>query len=259
MPQYLDRISSFATELKYDDLPAEAVERAKYVYADSLAVIAAGAREEEVRELTRRLAPPAGPASLLGPGKKADALNAALINGTAGTFLELDEGNQFARGHPAIHVVPAALALAEERGLSGRDLIVALVAGYEIGARIGIAAKIRMSMHPHGTWGTVGAAVAAARLAGLDRDGVREIINVSSCLGLTTSRQTMLQGGTVRNFYSGASNYLGLMALKLVRSGFSGEADGLTTVYGSVISEVFEPKQMTAQLGRRYEILRNYF
>ena len=259
MPEYLERISSFAAELSYDHLPAQAVERAKRVLADSLAVIAAGAGEEEVQRLTEELAPPAGPATLLGSGRKADSLSAALINGIAGTFLELDEGNQFARGHPAIHVVPAALALVEEGGLSGRDLILALVIGYEIGARIGIAARIRMSMHPHGTWGTVGAAVAAAKLAGLDRAGMREIINVSSCLGLTTSRQTMLQGGTVRNFYSGASNHLGLMALKLVQSGFTGEADGLTTVYGSVISEVFEPGEMTAQLGERYEILRNYF
>jgi 2-methylcitrate dehydratase PrpD len=69
----------------------------------------------------------------------------------------------------------------------------------------------------------------------------------------------MLQGGTVRNFYSGASNHLGLMALKLVQSGFTGEADGLTTVYGSVISEVFVEEEMTAELGDRWEILRNYF
>ena len=80
--------------------------------------------------------------------------------------MELDEGNQFGRGHPAIHVFPAVLAMAEEGLFSGRDLILALVLGYEVGTRIGIAAKIRMSMHPHGTWGTVGAAVAVGKLTG---------------------------------------------------------------------------------------------
>jgi 2-methylcitrate dehydratase PrpD len=227
--------------------------------ADSLAVIAAGAQETEVRALAKEMAPPPGPATLLGLQGRTDALNAALINGTAGTFLELDEGNQFARGHPAIHVAPAALAYCEEQGLSGKELITALAAGYEIGARIGMAAKLRMSMHPHGTWGTVGAAVAAGVLAGLDPAMMKQIINVSSCLGLTTSRQTMLQGGTVRNTYSGVSNYMGLWALKLVRSGFTGEADGLSTVYGSVVSEVFEHEVMTHELGSRYEIARNYF
>lgn len=259
MPEYLDKISEFAAGLKFEDLPAQVVERSKYVIADSLAVIAAGAQEKEIDSLVESIDPSSGPATLMGLGRKADALNGALINGIAGTFLELDEGNQFARGHPAIHVVPAALAMAEEKKLSGRDLIVALVAGYEIGARIGIAAKIRMSMHPHGTWGTVGAAVAAGRLAGLGKTAMREIINVSSSLGLTTSRQTMLQGGTVRNVYSGVSNHFGLLALKLVGSGFTGEADGLTTVYGSVISEVFDHEAMVEELGSRFEISRNYF
>ncbi len=259
MAGYLDRISRFAAELQFEDLPAAVVERAKYVLADTLAVAAAGAAEQEIERLIERVVPADGPALLLAAGRRADTLNAALINGTAGTFLELDEGNQFARGHPAVHVVPAIVALGEEGGLSGRELILALVIGYEIGARIGIAAKIRMSMHPHGTWGTVGAAVASAKLAGLDAPGMRQIVNVSSSLGLSTSRQTMLQGGTVRNFYSGASNYLGLMALKLVQAGFTGELDGLGTVYGNVISESFEPEAMTAELGKRFEILRNYF
>jgi 2-methylcitrate dehydratase PrpD len=259
MSDYLNTISEFAAGLRYEDLPVEVVRRAKNVMADSMAVIASGAQEQEIAAMAKEIDPPAGPAVLLGLGRKADSLNAALINGTAGTFLELDEGNQFARGHPAIHVVPAILALGEERSFSGRDLIAALVVGYEIGARIGIASKIRMSMHPHGTWGTVGATAAAGRLDGVDAAAMKEMINISSSLGLTTSRQTMLQGGTVRNTFSGVSNYMGLLTLKLFKAGFTGERDGLSTVYGSVISEVFEPDAMTEDLGTRFEIARNYF
>lgn len=259
MTGYLENICEFAAGLNYRDLPAEVVERARFVMADSMAVIAAGAREREIQALTAEIDPAAGPSSLLGLARKADSLNAALINGAAGTFLELDEGNQFARGHPAIHVVPAIMSLGEEKGFSGRELIVALVVGYEIGARIGIASKIRMSMHPHGTWGTVGAAAAAGRLAGLYPSSMKEIINISSSLGLATSRQTMLQGGTVRNLYSGVSNYMGLLALKMFNAGFTGEKDGLTTVYGSVISDVFDKDAMTEDLGSRFEIARNYF
>ena len=259
MPEYLDQISKFSAGLRFDDLPAGVIKRAKLVMADSLAVIAAGAQESEVQTLAAQMDPAQGPAALLGLGRRCDALNAALLNGIAGTFLELDEGNQFARGHPAIHVAPAALAHCEEHGLGGPALITALVAGYEIGSRIGMAARLRMSMHPHGTWGTVGAAVAAGSLAGLEAAGRTRMINVSSSLGLATSRQTMLQGGTVRNTYSGVSNYMGLLTLKLVRSGFSGEADGLTTVYGSVVSEVFDQAVMTHELGGRYAIARNYF
>lgn len=261
MAVYLDEICRFAAEMSYAKLPLEVIVRAKEIMADTVAVIAAGAQEQEMKALTRRLlqSAPKGAATLLGDGRKADVFNTALLNGSAGTFLELDEGNQFARGHPAVHIVPAVLAFGEQQGLGGRALILALTIGYELSARVGIASKIRMTMHPHGTWGTIGAATAVGRLAGLDQARFKELINISSSLGLTTSRKTMLEGGTIRNVYSGASNYLGLLALNLVLSGFSGEADGLSTVYGSVVSETFDLQAMIEELGTRFEITRNYF
>jgi 2-methylcitrate dehydratase PrpD len=261
MTNYLDHIVSYVCRTSFDDLPQNVVLRAKEVLVDSLSVIAAGAQEDVVKALKERIVDPKARqvASLIGLGMRTEPSKAALINGTAGTFLELDEGNQFGRGHPGIHVIPAALAIAEDRRLSGRDLVTALVLGYEIGTRIGIACKIRMSMHPHGTWGTVGAAVAVAKLMGYGEAAMKEMINVSSSLGLATSRRTMLEGGTVRNVYSGVSNTMGILAHELVQSGFTGEADGLKTVYGSVVSDTFSPEVMTEDLGKRFEIARNYF
>ncbi len=261
MTSYLDQLVSYVCRTKFNDLPPAVVLRAKEVLADTFSVIAAGAQEDEVKGLAKRLVDPKAKqvASLIGSGTRTEPSKAALINGTAGTFLELDEGNQFGRGHPGIHVVPAALAIAEEERLSGRDLLTALVLGYEIGTRIGIACKIRMSMHPHGTWGTVGAAVAVGKLMGYSEAAMKEMINVSSSLGLATSRRTMLEGGTVRNVYSGMSNFMGILAHQLVQSGFTGEADGLKTVYGSVVSDSFSPEVMTDELGKRFEIARNYF
>jgi 2-methylcitrate dehydratase PrpD len=261
MPEYLDKLVSYVCRTNFNDLPKAVVLRAKEVLADTVSVIASGAQEDEVKSLTKRLVDPKARqvASLIGSGARTEPSKAALINGTAGTFLELDEGNQFGRGHPGVHVVPAALAVAEEGRLSGQDLLTALVLGYEIGTRIGIACKIRMSMHPHGTWGTVGAAVAVAKLMGYGEAAMREMINVSSSLGLATSRRTMLEGGTVRNVYSGTSNFMGVLAHQLVQSGFTGEADGLKTVYGSVVSDTFSPEVMTDELGSRFEIARNYF
>ncbi|UCG06669.1 MAG: MmgE/PrpD family protein [Desulfobacterales bacterium] len=261
MANYLDQISEFICECQFDRLPPQVIQRACDVTADTLAAIAAGAQENEVKDFTARIlaAKSQGISTIIGSGEKTEPSKAALINGTAGTFLELDEGNQFGRGHPGIHVFPAILAKAEEKGLSGRDFITALVLGYEIGTRIGIASKLRMSMHPHGTWGTVGAAVAVGKLSGYDVAAMKEIINVSSSLGLATSRKTMLEGGTVRNVYAGVSGYMGILAHDLVQSGFIGEADGLQTVYGSVVSDSFDPDAMTEKLGVRFEIARNYF
>ena len=260
-PDWLRRWGAFAAGLRWEDLPHEAVDRARLVLLDCLGVIAAGMQEPEMRALAGRMAAlgGAGGIPVIGGGAHLPPGTAALVNGTAGTMLELDEGNQYARGHPAIHVVPAALAAATMRGASGRDLLRAVVLGYEIGARVGIASRLRVTMHPHGTWGVIGAALAVAALNGAGADTVMEAVNVSSCLGLTTSRRTMLEGGTVRNSYAGFANQLGLQAWELTASGFVGEADGVGTVYGTVIAEGFDPAAMTDALGTRWEIARNYF
>lgn len=259
-PAWLDEIASFYATISFADLPVEVVLRTKQVIADCIAAIAAGAQEAEVVKLADRRVPK-GSAGVpaIGLARRGAPEAVAFLGGTAGTMLELDEGNQYARGHPGIHVVPAVLAAAETLKSSGKDIINAVALGYEIGARIGIASKLRVTMHPHGTWGTVGAAVAIARLNGASAAQMREVINVSSCLGLTTSRRTMLEGGTVRNSYAGFSNQLGMTAWDLVASGFTGEADGLTTVYNTVIADQWDPREMTRDLGQRWEIARNYF
>ena len=259
-PAYLEELTTFLSQTTVQEIDAAAWERARWVFADSIAAIAGGAAEPEVQQLTQRLTSgSSGGATVIGTPLKAEVRTAALVNGTAGTFLELDEGNQFGRGHPGIHVVPALLAFAEQHGSGGADLLRALILGYEVGTRIGMACKLRMSMHPHGTWGTVGAAVSVGVLAGCSASELVTLINISSSLGLATSRKTMLEGGTVRNTFAGVSNQMGLLAYDLLQSGFTGEQDGLTTVFGSVVSDQFDPAEMTQDLGSRWEIARNYF
>lgn len=261
-PQWLERWADFAVSITADQLPGDVTARTKQVLFDCIGAIAAGAQEPEMQRLTARLCKASGAdasAAVIGTGRRARVGTAAFLNGTAGTMLEIDEGNQFARGHPGVHVVPAVLAAAEELGSSGADVLLAIALGYEIGSRIGIASKLRVTMHPHGTWGTVGAAVAVAKLHGVNREQMAEVINVSSTLGLATSRRTMLEGGTVRNSFAGFSNEIGLRAWDMVDAGFVGEADGIGTIYGTVIADQFQPEQMIADLGARWEIARNYF
>ena len=261
IPDYLREFCGFLEHTSYSGIPENVKQRARLVLADSIAAIAGGSVEPEVTALTNNLLPEGREpgASVIGTALCAEPMKAALINGSAGTFLEMDEGNQFCRGHPGRYVVPAILANAETRGSSGKDLILALILGYEVGARIGIACKLRMSMHPHGTWGTVGAAVGVGSLEGCSSKEFEELVNMSSSLGLATSRKTMLEGGTVRNSYTGISNQMGLLANQMLQSGFTGEQDGLSTVFGTVVSESFDAAQMTFELGSRWEIARNYF
>jgi 2-methylcitrate dehydratase PrpD len=233
-----------------------------WILADTLAAIAAGSAEPELRALAQRqgtrAAPGAG-ATLIGLGTQAHPEAAALVNGTGGTFLEMDEGNRFSRGHPAIHVLPAALALCEREGADADTFLSALVVGYEVGSRLGAASQLRSAMHPHGTWGTVGAAAACARVMGLDAAGMRETVNIASSLTTATSKRTMLEGGLVRNVYAGMSNRNGLLAVELAGCGFTGERDGPGSLFGQIISERFDTTQVLRDLGQDWHLLHNYF
>lgn len=257
---WLDSLAAFVADFRLESLKPATVEQTSYVMLDTIGAIAGGAAEPEMQALTAKLAvSPAGEASVIGTDKKAVSAAAAFLNGTAGTFLEMDEGNRFAKGHPSIHALPAVWALAEIKGLSGKTVMEALILGYEVGARIGIAAALRPDMHPHGTWGTVGAATAVAKLLGYDAAQIRETINVASSLTLATSKRTMLEGGTVRNAYVGISNRMALMAIDLIEAGFVGERDGLSSVFGRVVSETFDTAKMIDGLGHDWQIDHNYF
>ena len=261
-PQYLITLAEFAANTRLADISAAARERARWVIADSIPVIAAGMQEREMKAyVAKHLAEAApGVAWVIGTGKRASALDAALLNGTAGTWLELDEGNLFAKGHPGIQVVPAALALAQSAGCSGAELLRAVALGYELSARISRAAQMRLTFHPHGTYGVIGAAVAAGVLKGFNAAQMLELFRCAATMGMAASRQTLLDGATVRNIFTGHSGYMGLTAARLVECGFTGEVDGVGNAYGKgIYSDKFEPALAVAELGSEWLIAKSYF
>src|SRR5688572_33341598 len=162
-PQYLTEFAEFAAGTPLNGVSGAARERARWITADCIPVVAAGMQQREMKALVAKHLAQAAPGNswIIGAGKKAAALDAALLNGTAGTWLELDEGNLFAKGHPGIQVVPAAVALAQELDASGADLLLAVALGYELSSRVSRAANVKLSVHPHGTYGVIGAAIAA--------------------------------------------------------------------------------------------------
>ena len=260
-PHYLTTLSEFAANTTLKDLSPAARDRARWVIADSIPVVAAGMQQPEMKALVaKQLArAAAGDSWVLGAGRRALPLDAALLNGTAGTWLELDEGNLFAKGHPGIQVVPAAVALAQDLGSSGADLLLAVALGYELSSRVNRAADMRLAIHPHGTYGVMGAAIAAGKLKGFNAAQMLELINCASTMGMATSRQTLLDGATVRNIYTGHSGFMGLMAAQLVECNFTGEIDSPKTVFGKVLGEKFDPAQVVADLGNEWLIAQSYF
>jgi len=266
---YLDRLAAFVAGARFDALPASTVAAAKLVLLDTLGAIVAGSAMPENGELARFAAmrSPGGRATVLGHRARADTFWAALVNATAGVALEVDEGSRLGGGHPAIHVVPGALAVAEERRLDGRRLLESVIAGYEVGSRIGGATTVRPNVHSHGTWGTISTAVAVAKLGGLPASTVRAIMNLAASMSPANTWTPALDGATIRNLYPGRSAFQGILAVELERCGFTGLGDAPSDVYGTILAERFEPDSAVEGLealttaGHRgsFRIEQNYF
>ena len=267
---YLDRLAGFVAGTRFDALPASTVAAAKLVLLDTLGAIVAGSAMPENGRLAQLAAAraPHGTATVLGHRGKSDEFWAALTNATAGVALEVDEGSRLGGGHPAIHVVPGALAVAEERRLDGRRLLEAIVAGYEVGSRLGGATTARANVHSHGTWGTISTAVAVARLAGAPAEKVRAALNLAASMSPANTWTPALDGATIRNLYPGRSAFQGILAVELERFGFTGLGDAPSDVYGTILADRFEPELAVAGLeslsrgdgGRgAYRIEQNYF
>ena len=262
MPEqdYLERIGRFVAGTRLEDIPARVLERMKLILADTLAVIAAGMRSPELAALReRQLAAAApGPAWIVGGRRTANPLDAALLNGIAGAWLDFDEGNFLANGHPGIQVIPSTLAVAQTRGLDGAALLAAMALGYEVVARVGQATKMKLIVNPHGTYGVVGSALAVGRLTGLPGDRFRELASIAASTCMATNRHTMLNGATVRNWYAGHSGYMGQMAARLVECGFTGPADGVQTTFSLVLGDGFSPEAAVDGLGERWLLTEGY-
>ena len=262
MSDYLDRLSEFASGVTYRGLSESARKAASSVVMDTLGAILAGSRLQENANLADFVARTSegGSATLLGHPLKAPPMMAALANATAGVSLEMDEGTRLGGGHPAIHILPGALAVAEEMVLGGEALMEALVAGYEVSSRIGGASVTGPNVHSHGTWGTIGTAVAVARLKGLVAGAMRQAINLSASMSPANSWTPCFEGATIRNLYPGRSGMQGVLAVQLLECGFTALQDSPTDLYSTVLGTAFDGETAVSGLGvEALRIEQNYF
>jgi 2-methylcitrate dehydratase PrpD len=253
-------LAEFTVELEYDDLPAETRDHLGLVVADTVGAIIGGNTLPEVAALADlECNSNPGDATILGTDLTAAPGHAALVNATGGTSLELDEGHKYAAGHPAIHVLPAVLAEAEVEGGTSEDMLAALVAGYEVGTRVGRACTpLDQTYHMHGLWGTIGTAAGVARYRGLDTETTTEALRMAANHALHTRFETALEGATVRNTYAGASNLAGMVVVNQAEAGFTGLNNGIERHLARV-SQDFDAEPLTERLGEFWEVERGYF
>ena len=262
MPKdYLDRLAEFVAETRFEDLPPDTISAARDVVLDTLGAITAGSRLEENANFARLAAEMSGPgqAGVIGHPYRTQPVWATFVNATAGVALEMDEGNRVGGGHPSIHVTPGALAVGEDLGSSGRDVLSAIILGYEVISRVGTATEVKAEVHSHGTWGTIGTAAATARLMGFDAAQTKLAMNLAMSMSPANTWTPCLEGATVRNLYPGRSGFQGIMAAHLSRCGYTAISDGPADLYRTFLGDGFDPEAVVDGLGSdTYRIQQGY-
>jgi 2-methylcitrate dehydratase PrpD len=257
------RLAEFAASLRFEQLPADVIGKAKLCILDTLGCCIFGASLPPVQKLAdvaaaEQCAPRSAAFGM--PLRTSPAL-AALVNGTSAHAFQLDEIHIESTLHPGSLALPAAFALAEnDPTVSGRDLIAAMVAAYEVGIRIGLAAKggmFKTGFHNQGTTGVFIAATAAAHALRLDADQTQQALGIagSQAAGL----MAVQDGAMTKSFHSGRAAQSGVYAAELARRGYTGIPDVLEAPYGAFFSafvDDWSEPALTAELGARWETLR---
>src|SRR5262245_7381046 len=259
MPEATQVLAEFAATLRYEDLPQEVREHCKNVLMDTLACALAGHQGEETHQIAT-LAAALGQseeASIIGDDRLSLA-GATLLNGFLITAVTMCDVHRPTITHITPEVVPAALAVAERDGLSGRDLLVALAAGCEVATRVGLGWDFpearKRGWHGPGVIGPFGSAAAVGRLLGLDGE------TMARAYGLAGSQAggTFAAWGTPTvKFHQIRGALSGLMAALLAQQKFVATREFLTAKDGGLYntySNGGKPEAAVADLGKRWEL-----
>jgi 2-methylcitrate dehydratase PrpD len=255
-----EMLASFVADTPSEAIPSVVVEPAKTVILDTVGVALAASARAIGKIIVRHVAENAGTpatATVLGAGIKASAPTAALANGTLANALDFDEGS-----HLSTHIVPAAFAVAEHRGLSGKQTLDAFILAYEASARLtqAIDFKRRQNGGPthRGWWhvgliGPIAAAMTACRLLGLDRHQTATAIGIASCSSGGFRRN---MGMMAKALHSGNAARAGIEAAMLAQRGFTADTAIIEAPLGFLQAIVLPGDRdlaaITERLGRPY-------
>ncbi|GHE94028.1 2-methylcitrate dehydratase [Amycolatopsis deserti] len=219
-------------ELRYETLPAEVVRGARRLLQDQLAVqvgCAALPWSQTVLRLTRASHAP-GSARVTVAGDRMSAADAAFVNASFGHGFEYDDAHRASSSHPGSCVVPTALAVGEEIGATMREVLLGIVAGYEVYTRLGVLAApdlLERGFHPHAVLSAFGAAAVVAKMRGFDRERIHHALSIamSHCAGTTEYTSS---GGSVKRVHAGIGTRNGIRSAEMAEAGITGPAEFLS-------------------------------
>ncbi|MBI4190606.1 MAG: MmgE/PrpD family protein [Betaproteobacteria bacterium] len=261
-PDATRRLAQFAANLKFSDLPQRVLEHTKLLALDAIGCCLYGSSLPWTRKLMDIVRDEGGSprATVIGGNFKTSASQAVLVNSTAGHAFECDDTHRDALFHPGSICLPVALACGEaEGGRSGRDVITAMVAGYEVGTRVGMAGTMGLffrGWHPQGTSGTFVSGATAARMLNLNADQAQDALGIAGtqASGLMAAQE----GAMVKRMHSGRAAQSGVYGALLARRGFTGIKNVIEADFGgflSTLSDKHDTLKLTQGLGTEWETL----
>lgn len=258
-------LAEFAAGLTHDAIPEAVSRRIEDLLLDTLGSILAGASEPPVQTLnayTQTMGPTSGPAQNLVSRRDTSPLFAAMVNAAAAHMVEQDDVHNGSVFHPAAVVFPPAMATGQALGSSGKDLIVAAVAGYEVGIRVGeyLGRSHYQIFHTTGTAGTLAAAVATGRLLELD---AQRMLHALGSAGTQAAGlwEFLRDGADSKQLHTAKAAADGLMAAWLAKDGFTGASHILEGPQGMAagMSRDANPQRLIDGLGSRWAVLETSF
>lgn len=262
---YAHVLARAAARIRWRDLPAEVRSHAEDLALDTLAVIAAGAAHPSFRPFRDGRPAESGPCTVIGGAGGAGEMTAALLNAGATTVLQHQDGHRMARGHPASHILPTVLALAQSERRTLEAVMAALVAGYEVGTRCGMAlGGLHPLLHDAGTWACLGAAAGGAHLlSGGEAAVIAEALEGAAAVASMGYRETCAAGATVHHLYIGLGAVTALTAARAAQAGLQSLEGALERYFGPRVGAAFEPRRLLDRIGpdggfAHFELLRGY-
>ena len=232
MPVLLTRdLGIFIAAARFAQMPPDALRPIRVAFADTVCVTIAGAKEAAPVKLRAMLEPQGTQSLLLGSGQRANALDAAWINGTSAHALDFDDIAERG-GHVSAVLVPAVLAEAEALGASGEQMALAYAVGFETIAELSRRDEEQhhdTGWHPTPVFGAIGAAAACASLRGLDAHEAAMAIAIaaSQSAGIMSNVGTMTKA-----FHAGRAAHAGVASARLASTGFTGAPDAMEHTAG---------------------------
>jgi 2-methylcitrate dehydratase PrpD len=256
-------LADFVVRSRPDDIAAPVYAEAVRSFLNWTGCAVGGSIHPTLDRTLAAIRPFVGPqqATVLGRGDRLDLLHAALVNGISSHVFDFDDTHLKTIIHPAGPIASALLPLAETRGMSGRDFLHAFILGVEVECRIGNAVypnHYDVGWHITGTTGVFGAAAAAGKVLGLDRQ------QMIWALGIAATQSSGLRemfGTMCKPFHPGRAAQNGLLAAHLAEQNFTSSDRGIEAPRGfaHVLSTKFDPAEITEKLGETWEIALNTY